>query len=261
MLPRLISCLSLLLASHLAAQTTLADLQTRLVHQPLYLRGQWSGDKLKFDATGNLLGTSPTQSFTLSGIEIDSLKLDSKTLKIEGKRVGLVFDKIKFMRTPLKDSIKIEVAAPSDGDYKVALDNIFFSDAASFIPTLPPIWQNRSLWTWLDPLVQPPGRQRPAEGTKRIGGSVTAPVVLNAPEPKFTPAARGAMLSGKVLVYLQVDEQGLPQKILILRPLGLGLDELSADAVSKYRFKPADDNGKPVRVEMNVEVNFQVLSR
>jgi TonB family protein len=258
MLPRLISGLCLLLAFPLAAQITLADLQTRLVHQPLYLRGQWSGDKLKFDATGNLMGTSATQSFTLSGIDITSVKLDSKSLKIDGKRIGLEFDKTKFIRTPLKESIKIEMAVPPGGDYNVVLDNIFFSDAASFIPTLPLFWQNRSLWSWLDPLVPPPAPQSPASGTRRIGGSVTAPVTLSAPEPTFTALARKGLLDGKILVYLQVDEQGLPQKIRILRPLGLGLDEKAADAVSQYKFKPAEDNGKPVRVEMNVEVRFQV---
>jgi protein TonB len=30
------------------------------------------------------------------------------------------------------------------------------------------------------------------------------------------------------------------------------------EAVRQYRFKPAMENGKPVTVEMNVEVNFQI---
>jgi protein TonB len=39
----------------------------------------------------------------------------------------------------------------------------------------------------------------------------------------------------------------------------MGLDEKAVDAVKKYKFKPALEAGKPVPVELNVEVNFQVF--
>jgi protein TonB len=39
----------------------------------------------------------------------------------------------------------------------------------------------------------------------------------------------------------------------------MGLDEKALEAVREYRFKPAMQNGKPVKVEMNVEVNFQIF--
>ena len=32
-------------------------------------------------------------------------------------------------------------------------------------------------------------------------------------------------------------------------------------AVRKYRFKPAMRDGVPVKVEMNVDVNFQIFTR
>ena len=93
---RLIPTLILLFASRLFAQTTLPDLEARLLHQPLYLSGMWHSDKLSFDANGTFVGSSTTSPFTLSGIEISSLKLDSKGLRIDGKRAGLEFDKGKF---------------------------------------------------------------------------------------------------------------------------------------------------------------------
>ena len=94
---------------------------------------------------------------------------------------------------------------------------------------------------------------------RRIGGGVSAPVVLFAPEPEFSEEARRAKVSGNVLVALQVDAQGRPTHVRILRGIGLGLDQKAIDAVSQYKFKPALENGRPVPVEMNVEVNFQIF--
>jgi protein TonB len=39
----------------------------------------------------------------------------------------------------------------------------------------------------------------------------------------------------------------------------MGLDGKAVDAVKLYRFKPALEAGKPVAVELNVEVNFQIF--
>jgi protein TonB len=65
--------------------------------------------------------------------------------------------------------------------------------------------------------------------------------------------------SGVVLVNLIVDAEGMPSHLQILRPTGLGLDEQALAAVSRYTFQPAMLHGKPVAVELNVEVNFQIF--
>jgi protein TonB len=95
-------------------------------------------------------------------------------------------------------------------------------------------------------------------GLKRIGGGVHAPEVLFAPEPQFSDEARKAKVSGNVLVYLEVDATGKPMHVRVLRGIGMGLDEKALEAVRQYRFKPAMENGKPVAVPMNVEVNFNI---
>ncbi len=45
----------------------------------------------------------------------------------------------------------------------------------------------------------------------------------------------------------------------VLRGIGMGLDEKAIEAVRQYKFKPAMENGHAVRVEMNIEVNFQIF--
>jgi TonB family protein len=106
-----------------------------------------------------------------------------------------------------------------------------------------------------------PAPPEPAQGTVRIGGNVSPPVVLKAGEPEFSEQARRKKVSGDVMVHLIVDEQGMPQDVKVVRGLGMGLDEKAIEAVKQYRFKPAMREGAPVRVEMNVDVNFQIFDK
>jgi protein TonB len=39
----------------------------------------------------------------------------------------------------------------------------------------------------------------------------------------------------------------------------MGLDEKAVEAVRQYKFKPATKDGKPVKVELSIDVNFQIF--
>ncbi len=80
-------------------------------------------------------------------------------------------------------------------------------------------------------------------------------------DPKFSKQARKAKFSGQVIVALIVDKEGMPQNVHVLRGVGMGLDEEALKAVKQYRFKPALQNGRPVPVYLNVQINFQIVSR
>jgi protein TonB len=96
-------------------------------------------------------------------------------------------------------------------------------------------------------------------GPRRIGGGVSAPEVRYKVDPEFSEEARKAKVAGNVLVNLWVDTNGLPTHVHVIRGVGMGLDEKAVEAVKQYRFKPAMENGKPVLVELNIEVNFQIF--
>jgi protein TonB len=95
-------------------------------------------------------------------------------------------------------------------------------------------------------------------GVIQVGGSVSAPVEIYKVEPEFSDEARRAKLSGNVLVNLWVDQSGRATHVRVLQGLGMGLDEKAIDAVRQFRFKPAMENGKPVTVELNIEVGFHI---
>jgi len=96
-------------------------------------------------------------------------------------------------------------------------------------------------------------------GVYRIGGGVSAPTLLYKVEPEYSEEARKAKFQGTVVLYIVVDEKGMPQQLRVVRPLGLGLDEKAIEAVMKWRFKPGYKDGKPVAVAATIEVNFRLL--
>ena len=96
-------------------------------------------------------------------------------------------------------------------------------------------------------------------GLRTIGGGVSSPVLIFKVDPEFSEEARKAKFMGNVVVNLVVDPNGMPQNVHVVRGVGMGLDQKALDAVKQYRFKPAKENGKPVAVQLNVEVDFQIF--
>ena len=88
---------------------------------------------------------------------------------------------------------------------------------------------------------------------------MSAPEVLHAVDLEFSEEARKAKISGDVEVYLWVDEHGNPTHVRVVRGMGMGLDERAVEAVKQYKFKPAMENGRPVTVEMYIDVTFQIF--
>ena len=96
-------------------------------------------------------------------------------------------------------------------------------------------------------------------GLYKIGGGVSAPIILSKVEPEYSEEARKAKYQGTVVLMIVVDAHGMPRDIRIVKPLGLGLDEKAIEAVQKWRFRPAMKDGRAVNVEATVEVNFRLL--
>ena len=95
-------------------------------------------------------------------------------------------------------------------------------------------------------------------GIFRVGGGVSAPRILYQPDPEYSEEARKAKYQGVCVLYLVVDAAGHPRDIRVAKSLGMGLDEKAVQAVATWRFEPAQKDGKPVAVAINVEVNFHL---
>lgn len=190
--------------------------------------------------------------------------------------------------------VKLEVAITPDRSVEqldAAMAKIFLSDNDSLLGLLPTYWQtcvSAGLYEVNDPnfsgcrfsteLLSIPGVNgradlRPkAEAVKvevpksnyltvhKVTKDISPPKQVFAPEPEFSAAARQLKLRGAATLGLIVDEQGNPQNIEILSPLGAGLDEQAVSAVGAWKFKPAQRQGDgPVAVKIAVEVDFHLF--
>jgi len=61
-----------------------------------------------------------------------------------------------------------------------------------------------------------------------------------------------------VVLSIVVDQAGHTRDIRVARSVGLGLDEKAIEAVKKWKFEPGVQEGHPVAVGVNVEVNFKL---
>lgn len=95
-------------------------------------------------------------------------------------------------------------------------------------------------------------------GPYKVGGGVQAPRAVFTPDPEYSEEARKAKYQGVVVLWLIVGPDGRPRDMRVQRGLGMGLDQKAMEAVKQWKFDPATKDGKPVAVQINVEVNFRL---
>lgn len=93
-------------------------------------------------------------------------------------------------------------------------------------------------------------------GVYRVGGGVSAPVVIFRVEPLYSEEARKVKHQGVVVLWAIVRKDGSLEVLKLVRGLGLGLDESAINALKQWKFRPGMKDGVPVDVALNVEVSF-----
>ncbi len=98
-------------------------------------------------------------------------------------------------------------------------------------------------------------------GHYRVGqNGIGDPVCIYCPSPQYTDEARKARFQGTVIVEVTILPDGRTADAHVIKGLGMGLDEKALEAVRQYRFKPLiGPGGKPVAVDIPIEVNFRLL--
>lgn len=97
---------------------------------------------------------------------------------------------------------------------------------------------------------------RASAGPVRAGGSVSPPELVSSVLPEYPEVARKANVKGKVTLELVIDEKGDVTSAKVLKGLPMGLDKAAADAVKRWKYKPATSYGKPVKAYSTVTVTF-----
>jgi TonB family protein len=272
-----------------AAAAHAADTQTsgqaaaeRLIGKQLFLRGCWANDSLKFDAQGKIETPSETVSFTESGIDVHSVRVEGNTLVIEGQRMALEFlPDDEMRRVPAKTeqaagAISLKIEGDGTGNFDNALNRVFANDLASLTPSLPQYWQAYAMQHFLPvsaekqdsapsrPVARPVEFETqsfaPAEKSAvHVGGAVKPPTLIRTYNPTFTDLANAQQFTGNVKLYLWFDADGKVSHVSVAKPAGLGLDEAAIAAVQQYEFQPATRDGNAVTVDLYLDVSFKTL--
>ncbi len=101
-----------------------------------------------------------------------------------------------------------------------------------------------------------PGWSGPAP--HRVGGGVSPPVRIHAPQPRYTEEARQARIQGVVILEAIIDQEGRVRAVRVLKDLPMGLAESAVETVREWRFEPARLDGRPVPVYYNLTVRFSL---
>ncbi len=89
---------------------------------------------------------------------------------------------------------------------------------------------------------------------------IVTPHPKSVPNPAYSEEARRSGTQGNVLLTIVINEKGDVTDAKIKRGLEPGLDQNSLDAVKQWNFDPATIDGKPVPVQLNVQVSFHQYS-
>jgi len=97
-------------------------------------------------------------------------------------------------------------------------------------------------------------------GPLRVGGDVTAPVLISRQPPQYPMMARSARVEGVVKLEAVIHSDGTVGDIKVLQPLRMGCTEAAIEALKRWRFKPGERNGVPVDVYYALTVEFRLTS-
>lgn len=97
-----------------------------------------------------------------------------------------------------------------------------------------------------------------AEQVYHRGPGITIPQQTYSPDPAFSEEARKRHIEGVVTLALIVTSKGETTDVRVLNGRGYGLDEQAVETVRRWKFRPGSKDGKPVSVELNVEVSFRL---
>lgn len=109
----------------------------------------------------------------------------------------------------------------------------------------------------LPPLPPPPP---PAKFPIPVGGLIRAPRKIVEVAPIYPVIARSARVEGMVILEAVINEQGVVERVRVLRSKAL-LDEAAIAAVRQWRYTPTLLNGAPVSVLMTITINFTLEGR
>jgi TonB family protein len=260
-----IACTTLLLVAACPAEDkALQDkLRAQFLNKTVTLRGFYSDSDLKYGPDGHLVSKSATGPWTLDGkIEITGLKITDKALKISGNRIWVWWSKsrdnsleMQLTRSPHIVDIEGELGPTGEAAVPALLKDIFIQSGEAMSDLVPELWKDYlagKTTAW----------HAPSNSGKpemiRISQGVAEGHIVKKVGPEYPALAKAARLQGAVVLHALIGKDGDIRSLRVKQPLGLGVEESAANAVSQWRYKPTTLNGDPVEVDTQITINYQL---
>jgi TonB family protein len=248
----------------------------------LRVRDLLSDSKVKYDAAGNLVGKWHAGQWTWhSTVEVVKVEAKDPLLRVKANRLLLNYNRGKHVFTPFRSGqvdIEIETSAGTDGKIDLAKEwnKAFLMPAEEYPLDMQPYWKpfisciikpdtdecrfyEAKSWEPDVYNLKPTSTWKPSyPDVYAVGGDVKPPKVRSRVEPEYNSVARTARVQGTVLLEAIVTKGGGAQIVRVIRPIGYGLEESAAEALSQWVFEPATRNGQPVDVHLYIEINFNL---
>ena len=245
---------------------SLREILARTKGQILSLRHVTSDSTMKYDVSGRLGLTSPGGWTAHGHVRVRKAELKGNVLRIEADRIPLVYiaSERRFVSLKRSQKVRIEIAVSGTNDQMdVAREwNKAFLNANEDLPENIEEYWKPFLECFTHPEIERCSHfEEKAEnlpGTSLVGDGVAAPTVRSRTEPQYTESARKARVQGTVIFEAIVTKEGHLDIVRIIRPLGVGLEESAAAALSDWTFEPGLRAGEPVSVLLHIEVNFNL---
>ncbi len=82
------------------------------------------------------------------------------------------------------------------------------------------------------------------------------PVPVRTVAPDYPRELRNQGISGVVMVKVTIDEQGNVTATAVSKSSNEGFNNFAMDAVKKWKFKPAQQDGNPVGITVTIPIKF-----
>jgi TonB family protein len=125
--------------------------------------------------------------------------------------------------------------------------------AAKATPALPPAPPSAAV---APPSSRPAAPALPVRIYRPNEAGVVAPTVISGPKPVYTRQAMDAKIEGNVVLSCVVGVDGTIVGVTVIKELEPGLDEAAITAARRWRFVPGTKDGKPVPVQVELEMTF-----
>jgi len=90
-----------------------------------------------------------------------------------------------------------------------------------------------------------------------VASDLAGPVPLRKVDPKYPPELRTAHVEGEVILYAIIRKDGSVDSVQLVHSVDSQLDANAMEALTQWKFQPAEKRGEPVDLEAVVHIPFR----